>query len=116
MKLVEDMIVTSGTISYSAPVQLGDANCAMYEVWVSALTGGGALTSTLEGSNDGVNWTAVVIKASPPTISTAPAYVAYEPDHSASVVVISWTMLRLKFVLSAGTVLASASIRTFRSA
>ena len=117
MKLVDDMIVNTGTISYSAPVTMGENNCAMYEAWVSAITGGGALTPSLEGSNDGLNWTAVnIIPGAIPTIAAAPAYVAYEPDHISGTIVISWSMLRLKFVLSAGTVLVSASIRTFRSA
>lgn len=117
MKLVEDLLVSHPTISYSPAVSMGDANCAMYEVWVTALSGGN-LTVTLEGSNDGLNWTAITNPTAAAAIAAAPAYQANQPDHgtSSGTVILSWSMLRLKFVQSASSSLVSASIRPFRSA
>lgn len=111
MKLVEDLLVTSTTGQYSPELRMGDANGLMYEVWLKSQTAG-TLTVSVEGSNDGINWSAL---SEPPgtTASGAPDYQAIEP--TTTDIIIPWARVRLKFSVDAGSSLVSADCRPYRA-
>lgn len=114
---MDDMLVTSSQATYSPSINLGDNNCAMYEVWVTSIHSGGVgagINVTLEGSNDGLNWVPVTNPTLASPITAAPAYVPVEP--TSGPVIIPWSMLRLKFTVASNNALVSASVRPFRSA
>jgi hypothetical protein len=113
MKLVDDMLVTSVNGQYSPPVSMGDNNSVMFEFWMVSATGlgGTGLTVSLEGSNDGLVWTAINPPA-PATNNTAPYYEAV----TATSTIIPWSQVRMKFTVDAGSALVCGSIRTYRGA
>ncbi|MCA9525484.1 MAG: hypothetical protein KC549_04195 [Myxococcales bacterium] len=104
--------MTSTTGQYSPELRMGDANGLMYEVWLKSQTGVTTLTVSVEGSNDGINWSAL---SEPPstTAGSAPDYQAIEP--TTTDIIIPWARVRLKFTVDAGSALVSADCRPYRA-
>lgn len=110
-RLMEDLVVTSTTPTYSTPVPLGNDNCAMLEAWIKSGVGGATVHWTIEGSNDLSSWSAI---SGFTTLSgnSIPVY----GRSAAFFTVITWAYLRIKVWLTGGTtpaMLVDADLRTF---
>ena len=109
-KVADNLFCPSGTDLVTQSVALGgNLNSVQYEVWVvnsaGNLTGNG-VTPVLQGSNDGLNWSAL---SSGTTATVSPSYKAF--DYAA---VISYRQVRLKFTASGANALVDATITPYK--
>lgn len=122
MKLVDDLLLSTATDKrYSPPVSLGDANSAMFELWITSASNiatSNGVKGILEGSNDGINWTDVGLDSTAGgnwDTTVVPAYKAVVD----TTLVVPYALVRIRFEITAssgtGIALVSASIRPWRS-
>ena len=111
-KIVDNLIVRTGTAEFSRPVALGRDNSAVMEVWLindnGSLTTDG-VTVAFQGSNDGINWT--VLGTSVATTGTSsPAFATCDRN-----ALIPYSQVRLKFGCTGGSAVAllDAALRTY---